>query len=141
MIDFVRMRVLIKQIPKCLFALERTRSRAEGTQSQVISDMPRGGSGSGDKMLGDIIDMDEMQSAYVEAVQELTQLRSELSPYINKLDNAKEKGIVRLRYMYGYSPDEIAKDEKINIPKTTVCRCLDIAERKIKKMESGTNWH
>lgn len=138
MIDFVRMRVLIRQIPKCCFDIERIRSRAEGTQSQVISDMPHGGGSAGDRMESDVIDLDEMQQAYEEAIAELKAMRAELRPYIARLDNAKEKGVMRLRYLYGYSPDDIAKDANINMPKTTVCRCLDIAECKIKKMESGT---
>lgn len=138
MIDFLRMRVLIRQVPKCCFEIERLRSRAEGTQSQIISDMPRGGSGRGDKMDRDVIDLDELESAWREAVEELQQMRDELAPLITQLDNAKERGVMRLRYMSGYTPDEIARDANIQMPRTTVHRCLEIAEEKINKMQSGT---
>lgn len=138
MIDFERMRMLIRQVPKCCFAIEQARSRAEGTQSQVISDMPRGGGGRGDKMAMDVIDLDELESAWAEAVQELSAMRAELAPLIDRLDNAKERGVMRLRYMSGYSLDEIVRDTNLALPRTTVHRCLEIAEDKIKKMQAGT---
>lgn len=141
MIDFIRMRKLIEQVPERWFAIERAHSRAEGLQTQKISDMPRVSGDMGDRLERDVIDLCDLYDAYAETLEELRGMKMELMPYIDKLTVPKERAVMRLRYLCGYSVRKIAEDENHGMPRTTVCRYLNSAETKIKKMQGGTKWH
>ena len=129
MIDFARMRELIRQVPRQCFEIQKALSAAVGGTAQ-ISDMPRWSS-SGDKLERDVISLSELRDAYAEAVDELERMRAELRPCINALDDPSERAVMRLRYMCGYSPEQIISSENLGLSRASVYRYLRSAEARI----------
>ena len=52
--------------------------------------------------------MADLTEAYEEVMKELSDMRAELEPLIASLDNADDRAVVRLRYIKGFSPEDIA---------------------------------
>lgn len=129
MIDFERMRELIRQVPRQCFEIQKALSAAVGG-SPGFDDMPHGTS-AGDKLERDVIKLTEIRDAYAEAVEELETMRRELRPHISDLDDPNERAVMRLRYLDGYSPDQIASDCNVGMARMTVYRYLRSAEAKI----------
>lgn len=127
MIDFKRMRWLISKLQRVQWDVERKTANATRITS-VITGMPRGGSGNRQEeayiILADVLD------AYQDTIDELEAMRAELKPYLDALPDPDEKAIMRLRYMDGYSPEEIPA--MVDLSRASVYAHIKRAERKIR---------
>lgn len=132
MIDFRRMRWLISKLQRVQWDVERKMANATRITS-VITGMPRGGSGNRQEeayvILADVLD------AYKDTMDELDTMRAELKPFIDALPDPDEKAIMILRYMDGYSPEEIPGMVKLS--RASVYGHLKRAERKIRGGQNG----
>lgn len=132
MIDFRRMRWLISKLQRVQWDVERKTANATRITS-VITGMPRGGSGNRQEeayvILADVLD------AYKDTMDELDTMRAELKPFIDALPDPDEKAIMILRYMDGYSPEEIPGMVKLS--RASVYAHLNRAERKIMYGQNG----
>lgn len=132
MIDFVRMRLLIRQTKKAKFEVEKAQARATLSGVQYSS-MPKGGN-SGDKMQRDVITMTEVKDAYRQIINELASMQQELRPYVDSLDDVDQRAVMRLRYFGCHSPQTIAQSNMLNMSRMTVYRSLCKGEDAIKQM-------
>lgn len=135
MVDFARMRTLLRIVPKACFELEQLMSSAVGGTTN-LSDMPKGGS-SGDKLERDVIRVAELREAYQEAFDELDAMKNELQPLLRKLKDEDVRAVMRLRYLVGYSPDEIDQDGRLPMSRATIYRMLRNGEQEVKKMQNS----
>ena len=71
-------------------------------------------------------------SAYREAIDELEGMRHELEPLIDMLEDMDEKAVMRMRYLHGYRPEEIAM--AIHRTDRSVFYYLNRAERHVLEM-------
>ena len=128
--DFFRMRWLIRRLPKLQWDIARKQATATKVTT-VITGMPRGG---GENRQEDaVIRLAIARDAYREALDELEAMREQLSPMIDRLEDPDEKAAMRMRYLHGLSPEEIA--ETIHRTDRSVYIYLSRAERKITRME------
>ena len=74
----------------------------------VITGMPGSGNALSDKTGDGAVRMADLDTAYQETRSELARMRSELDPLITTLPNADDRAVMRLRYINGYSPEDIA---------------------------------
>lgn len=133
MVDFVRMRWLIKKVPKLNFDIERAESNA--TISGIgYSDMPKAQS-RGDRMERSVISLSDARDAYNEVINELNGMRKELIPMIDTLEDPDARAVMRLRYIHGYSPDEIADRNIALMSRASVYRWLRKSESAITMMQ------
>jgi len=107
MINFFRMRQLIRQTVKLQWKIERENARATKITT-VLTGMPRGG-GQHDQVQDGAIRVAELRDAYSEIEEELKAAREALKPLINVLENADDRAVMRLRYIKGFSPEDIAE--------------------------------
>lgn len=107
MIDLYRMRQLIRQTVNVEWQIEQERARATKITS-IITGMPRGGS-QRDQIQDGAIRIAELEEAYAEIIRELEQMRSELGTLISQMVDANNRAAMRLRYIKGWSPKDIAK--------------------------------
>jgi DNA-directed RNA polymerase specialized sigma24 family protein len=70
--------------------------------------MPRGGSGH-DQVSDGAIKITELKEAYKDTIGELERMRAELDPLISNLERGDDRAIMRLRYIKGFSPEDIAE--------------------------------
>ena len=105
MIDFIRMRKLMRDLPNIEWDLARLNANATRVTS-YITGMPR--SGGGNHQEDAYIALADATDAYRAALTELEEMREELDPMIDMLDDINDQGIMRMRYIKGYRPDEIA---------------------------------
>jgi len=70
--------------------------------------MPHGGGGH-DQVADGAINILEIKAAYREVLDELERMRNELDPLINALENPDDRAVMRLRYINGFSPEDIAE--------------------------------
>lgn len=128
MIDLVRMRQLMKRMPSMLWQVQLKEANAARATANITG-MPRGSSGI-NKAEEAKLELIIVKDAYREAMAELEKLRSELEPIIlKKITEEDERGIIRMRYIHGYDPEEIA--DAIFLHPRTVYRKLKRAERKL----------
>ena len=106
MVNFYRMRTLMRQTLKVQWKIEQERAKATKTTT-VITGMPHGGGGH-DQVADGAISITEVAAAYAEVLHELEVMRYELEPLISSLDNPDDRAVMRLRYIQGYSPEDIA---------------------------------
>lgn len=130
MTDLRRMRQLMKRLPNILWDIERKEANATRITS-TITGMPRAGGGKNREEEARILLIDAKDS-YREALKELEQMREELEPKLLML-NDEERGVMRLRYIYGYNPEIIAK--VIYAHPRTVYRRLKSAERNMMNFD------
>ena len=107
MIDLYRMRQLIRQTVKVEWRIEQEQARATKITS-IITGMPRGGS-QRDQVQDGAIRIAELKEAYAEIIRELEQMRSELDTLISQMVDADDRAVMRLRYIKGWSPEDIAE--------------------------------
>ncbi len=107
MIDLYRMRQLIRQTVKVEWRIEQEQARATKITS-IITGMPRGGS-QRDQVQDGAIRIVELKEAYAEIIRELEQMRSELDTLISQMVDADDRAVMRLRYIKGWSPEDIAE--------------------------------
>ena len=108
MIILCRMRRLIKQIPSLVWDIEVAEANATRITS-TISGMPKA-TDQHSKVEDGAIKIAALNDAYAEVIDELNAMRNELDPLIATLDNADERAAMRLRYIKGYKPEDIASD-------------------------------
>ena len=107
MVVLYRMRQLIRDTVKLQWRVEK--ERAELTRiTSVITGMPHG-TGNHSKIENGVIRVAELNDAYKEVKDELERMRVELEPLICTLDNADDRAAMRLRYIKGFSPEDIAE--------------------------------
>lgn len=128
-INLFRMRQLMRQIPRKLWQIEQERAKATKITT-VLTGMPRA-SGNHSQVEDGAIKLAELEEAYADALSELYGMRQLLEPLIDTLDDARLSATMRLRYIKGYSQDEIA--ESIYVATRTVRRYLCQAEKELCK--------
>jgi len=129
MVNLYRMRQLMRQVPRKLWQIEQEKAKATKITT-VLTGMPRGGSGKNQVEDG-AIKLVELKEAYAEVSTELHYMQVELIPLIDTLEDARLSATMRLRYINGYSQDEIA--DAIYVATRTVRRYLMLAERELCK--------
>ena len=126
-INLFRMRQLMRQIPRKLWQIEQERAKATKITT-VLTGMPRA-SGNHSQVEDGAIKLAELEEAYADALSELYGMRQLLEPLIDTLEDARLSATMRLRYIKGYSQDEIA--ESIYVATRTVRRYLYQAEKEL----------
>lgn len=106
MVNLYRMRQLMRQILKVQWKIEREEARATKITT-TLTGMPRGGA-NGDQVSSGAIQIAELKDAFRETLDELERMRAELDPLIGDLENANDRAVMRLRYIKGFSPEDIA---------------------------------
>lgn len=104
--DFLRMRYLMRRVPRLEWDMERKMSNAAKITT-TITGMPRG-SGNHSKVEDGAIILATVKDAYREVIAELEALRARLSPLIDMLEDPDEKAVMRMRYLNGLNPEQIA---------------------------------
>ena len=107
MINLFRMRQLLRQTVKVQWRIEQEEARATKVTT-VLTGMPRGG-GQHDQVQDGAIRVAELRDAYREIMEELETAQAALDPLISKLDDADDRAVMRLRYIKGFSPEDIAE--------------------------------
>lgn len=128
MIDFRRLRQLNMLYLELLFRVQRAEASATRVTSNITG-MPRGGSGNHQEDA--IINYVDVREAYREVLAELEQMRAEIRPLIDSIDNPNIRGVMRLRYMDGWTIDRISVQTGKGI--STVYRYLQRGEQRIQK--------
>ena len=107
MVSLYRMRKLIRNMVKVQWKIEKEEARATKITT-TLTGMPRGGANHNQVEDG-AIRISDVKEAYREVVAELEAMRAELDPLIGDLDNADDRAVIRLRYIKGFSPEDIAE--------------------------------
>ena len=107
MVNLYQMRHLMRRTLKVQWKIEQEEARATKITT-VITGMPHGGGGH-DQVADGAINISEIKAAYREVLGELQQMRDELDPLISSLENADDRAVMRLRYINGFSPEDIAE--------------------------------
>ena len=106
MINLFRMRKLIRDTVKLQWKVEQEEAKATKITA-TLTGMPRG-SDNHSKVEDGAIRITDLKEAYDEVLNELTGMRTELEPLIGTLDKADDRAVMRLRYIKGFSPEDIA---------------------------------
>lgn len=107
MINLFRMRQLLRQTVKVQWRIEQEEARATKITT-LLTGMPRGG-GQHDQVQDGAIRVAELRDAYREIMEELETAQAALDPLISELDDADDRAVMRLRYIKGFSPEDIAE--------------------------------
>ena len=107
MVNLYQMRQLMRRTLKVQWKIEQEEARATKITT-VITGMPHGGGGH-DQVADGAINISEIKAAYREVLGELQQMLDELDPLISSLENADDRAVMRLRYINGFSPEDIAE--------------------------------
>lgn len=107
MVNLYRMRKLIRDTVKLQWRVEQEQSKATKITT-VLTGMPRA-SGNHSKVEDGAIRVAELTEAYSEVLTELSVMRQELEPMISTLNNADDRAVMRLRYIKGFSAEDIAE--------------------------------
>lgn len=107
MINLFRMRQLLRQTVKVQWRIEQEEARATKITT-VLTGMPRGG-GQHDQVQDGAIRVAELKDAYREIMEELETAQAALDPLISELNDADDRAVMRLRYIKGFSPEDIAE--------------------------------
>ena len=127
MLDLRRMRFLINRLPAARFRVDKAMARATKTTT-VLTGMPRG-SGTGDQTADGAILLQLAREALDRIETELSEMRAELGPMIEQIDEPLQKSVMRLRYMDGMRVREIAYS--LNYSEPHIFRILQRAEQDI----------
>ena len=106
MVNLYRMRQLMRQTLKVQWKIEQEEAKATKITT-VLTGMPHGDGGH-DQVADGAINILTIKEAYHEVLNELQQMRAELSPLLDSLDNPDDRAVMRLRYEKGFSPEDIA---------------------------------
>lgn len=107
MVNLYQMRLLMRHTLKVQWKIEQEEAKATKTTT-VITGMPHGGGGR-DHVADGAIQIAEIKAAYQEILDELQRNRDELDPLIDSLENPDDRAVMRLRYIKGFSPEDIAE--------------------------------
>lgn len=132
MVDLYRMRHLIRRYPFACYRVEQARIRAQKL-TRMISDEPRGGGGNSTEE--GILLYAAAKERKQAIADELTAMRQELAPCIDKLDDPLQLQVMRMRYLEGRSVREISYS--LCYSEQHIFRVLHTAEQKVAKDESN----
>ena len=132
MINLYRMRKLIRDTVKLQWRIEREQAKATKITT-TLTGMPRA-SGNHSKVEDGAIRMADLTDAYNEVMTELKKMREELEPLIGSLDRADDRAVMRLRYMKGFSPEDIA--DAIHRTDRSIYYYLSRAENELVRLHS-----
>lgn len=107
MVNLYQMRQRIRNLVKLQWRVEQETAKATKITA-TITGMPRG-SDNHSKVEDGAIRMADLKDAYREAAEELEEMKEALDPLISDLDNADDRAVMRLRYIKGFSPEDIAE--------------------------------
>ena len=107
MVNLYRMRQEMRKTLKVQWKIEQEEAKATKTTT-VITGMPHGGGGH-DQVADGVINILDIKAAYREVLESLERMRKELDPLIDSLDNPDDRAVMRLRYIKGFSPEDIAE--------------------------------
>lgn len=128
MINFVRMRHLMKVLPDMAFECDK----AMGTvRSPNMDGMPHG-TGNHSAVEDAAVIHEQVMEAYREAAYELDDMRAQLVPVIPMLEDEQQRAIMRMRYLNDTSIAVIA--EVHHYSERHVWRLLDEAEGAVNRM-------
>lgn len=128
MVNLYRMRQLMnRKTVSILWQIEQEQAKATKVTT-VLTGMPRGG-GQHDQVSSGAIKLAELKEVYSELITELETMRNELAPLIDTLDNIELRAAMRLRYLKGYKPEQIA--DAICLADRTIYRYLVKAENEL----------
>ena len=130
MVNLFRMRKLIRDTVKLQWRKEQATAKATKITA-VLTGMPRGSS-TGNQVEEGAIKISEVNDAYREVVTELEAMQKELDPLIDTLGRADDRAVMRLRYIKGYSPEDIA--EAIHRTDRSIYYYLSRAEDQLARM-------
>ena len=130
MINLYRMRKLIRDTVKLQWKVEQERAKATKITA-AMTGMPRG-SDNRSRVEDGAIKIADVTDAYREVVTELEAMRSELDPLISTLENADDRAVMRLRYIKGFSSEDIA--EAIHRTDRSIYYYLSRAEDQLARM-------
>lgn len=130
MVNLCRMRNLMRRMLKVQWKIEQEEAKATKTTS-MITGMPHGGKGH-DQVADGAISIMEIKEAYKEIIDDLQAMRDELDPMLNELDNPDDRAVMRLRYIKGFSPEDIA--EAIHRTDRSIYYYLSRAEDQLVRM-------
>ena len=131
-INLYRMRKLIRDTVKLQWRVEQEQSKATKITA-VITGMPRG-TDNHSKVEDGAIRLTDLQEAYDEVLGELERMRKELDPLLNDLSKADDRAVMRLRYMKGFSPEDIA--DAIHRTDRSIYYYLSRAENELVRLHS-----
>ena len=97
---------------------------------QQITGMPRGGSGSHDKIANVIARLEALRASYVNKLDELLTLWVAIEEAVEQL-NFEEQQVISLYYMNGYTWDEVA--EYVGVTRR---RVLYLYEKAVKSLSN-----
>ena len=106
MVDLYLMRELMRRTLKVQWKIEKEEAKATKTTT-VITGMPHGGAGK-DQVADGAIKISDIKEAYREVLDTLQRMRDELDPLLDSLENPDDRAVMRLRYIKGFSPEDIA---------------------------------
>ena len=131
MIDFKRLRLLIREDERLQWAVEKAEARATRSSSSITG-MPRGGR-SGNKMEDDTIIIVELKEKHLEITTELEQQRKELERALKKVTDPNQYLALRMRYIRGKKLREI--EIAMNYSERSIIRFLESGERKVIEIQ------
>lgn len=126
-INLFQMRRLIRETVKVQWRLEQEQAKATKITT-VLTGMPRA-SGNHSQVEDGAIRLADLQEAYAEVLSDLHDMRAVLDPLIDELENADDRAVMRLRYIKGFSPEDIA--EAIHRSDRSIYYYLSRAENEI----------
>ena len=129
-IDLYRMRRLNRETLKIRWRIEREKSKAERATSCPA--VAYGGRGYCSRVEEGVITITDLKDAYRESMAELERMRAALEPVIDLLPDTDERAVMRLRYLKGYSAEEIAED--VYLTDRMVYYILKRAEKRLERM-------
>lgn len=106
MVDLKRMRDLIEQLPNVQFRVEKARAKSEKCTAS-LSGMP-GGSRRGNQVEDGVAEIERHQADLDRITAELGEMRKELAPMIEEITDPDERTTLYLRYMMGFSPENVS---------------------------------
>ena len=82
-------------------------SKKTSIKSQVITDMPKGASKNNDILIDLLGELEDITEIYNKKYIKLLKKQIEIEHTIDKLDNATDRNVMRLRYLEGYKWEKI----------------------------------
>lgn len=130
MVDLRRMRYLMQRLPMARLNVERAMSRATKVTS-TLSDMPHG-SGVSNPVADGVERLTEAKTALQRLQGELSEMRAQLLPVIDGLENPLERTIMQMRYMDGIEIQSIARS--LCYSERHIYRTLRSGEKSVRDM-------
>lgn len=126
MVDLAKMRKLMRDLPRKLRAIDDAMERATKV-TPSLTGMPHG-TGVHSQVEDNAIDVVMAKTAYRDVLEKLDEMRRELEPYIDQIEDCQVRVCMRLRYIQGLS----VYDTRFT---NTACLCERACYNKIGKGE------